>query len=89
MFRYLIIASGRVQGVGFRFFCQLNAASLNLTGFAKNLDNGDVEIEVQGEKEKIDLFISKIKEGNRFVRVSNLDISQIYPIENEKKFLSK
>lgn len=89
MFRYLIIASGRVQGVGFRFFCQLNAASLNLTGFAKNLDNGDVEIEVQGEKEKLDSFISKIKAGNRFIKISNLNISQISLIENEKKFLSK
>lgn len=89
MFRYLIIASGRVQSVGFRFFCQLNATSLKLTGFAKNLDNGDVEIEVQGEKEKLDSFISKIKAGNRFIKISNLNISQISLIENEKKFLSK
>lgn len=89
MFRYLIIASGKVQGVGFRFFCQLNAAPLNLTGFAKNLDDGDVEIEVQGEKEKLDSFISKIKAGNRFIKITNLNISQISLIKNEKKFLSK
>lgn len=89
MFRYSIIARGKVQGVGFRFFCQLNASSLNLTGFAKNLYNGDVEIEVQGEKEKIDFFISKIKEGNRFIRVDSLNIAEIPLVENEKKFLSK
>lgn len=89
MFRYSIIASGRVQGVGFRFFCQLNATSLNLTGFAKNLYDGNVEIEVQGQKENLDLFINKIESGNRFIKIDNLNISEITLVENEKRFLSK
>lgn len=89
MIRYSIIASGKVQGVGFRFFCQLNATSLNLTGFAKNLYNGDVEIEVQGKMENLDLFISKIKLGNRFINVTSINISEISLVDNEKKFLSK
>ena len=89
MIRYSIIANGRVQGVGFRFFCKMNAINLNLTGFARNLYNGDVEIEVQGEKENIDIFISKIREGNRFINVSNLTISKINLIESEKGFATK
>ena len=53
--------SGRVQGVGFRYFCQMNAAELNLTGYAHNLNNGMVEIEVQGSEEKINIFLHKSK----------------------------
>ena len=56
MVRYYIICEGRVQGVGFRFFCQMNATELDLTGYAHNLNNGMVEIEVQGSEEKINMF---------------------------------
>ena len=71
MVRYYIICEGRVQGVGFRYFCQMNAAELNLTGYAHNLNNGMVEIEVQGSEEKINIFIHNIKKGNFFIRVNN------------------
>ena len=48
MERYYIVFSGRVQGVGFRWFCQTEAAHLGLTGWVRNLDNGDVDCEVEG-----------------------------------------
>ncbi len=44
--RYNIIVSGRVQGVGFRYFVQTLAGRLNLKGWVKNLDNGDVQMEL-------------------------------------------
>ena len=50
MVRYYIIVDGRVQGVGFRFFCTMNARILDLTGWVRNMDNGMVEMEVQGEE---------------------------------------
>ena len=46
MIRCLIIVEGRVQGVGFRYFAQSNAIKYDLTGFARNLNNGMVEIQV-------------------------------------------
>ena len=66
MIRCLIIVEGRVQGVGFRYFAQSNAIKYALTGFARNLNNGMVEIQVQGLEENIAKFLSIIKEGNRF-----------------------
>ncbi len=52
-----IYVDGRVQGVGFRFRTMQFAIQLKLTGWVRNLDDGRVEMEVQGEREKIDHFI--------------------------------
>ena len=60
MIRCLIIVEGRVQGVGFRYFAQSNAIKYALTGFARNLNNGMVEIQVQGLEENIAKFLSII-----------------------------
>lgn len=46
--RIHIIVHGRVQGVGFRFSAQQKAVEYNLTGYVRNLANGDVELEVEG-----------------------------------------
>ena len=51
--RYQIIFSGIVQGVGFRYEAWLIAQKLGLTGFAENLPNGDVRMEIQGPENKI------------------------------------
>lgn len=89
MVRYYIICEGRVQGVGFRFFCQTNATELDLTGYARNLDNGMVEIEVQGSEEKINMFIHNVRKGNFFIRVNNLSQKKIDLKPSEKKFSIK
>ena len=49
MIRQHIYFSGRVQAVGFRFRAQMNATQLGLTGWVRNLFDGRVEAEVQGE----------------------------------------
>jgi acylphosphatase len=56
-----IIVKGIVQGVGYRFFTHHSAQSLKLDGFVRNLPNGDVEIEIEGNKEDILRFIGKVK----------------------------
>ncbi|MFT8352791.1 acylphosphatase [Clostridium saccharoperbutylacetonicum] len=89
MIRYLIIVNGRVQGVGFRYFLQLTASKLNLTGWCKNLMNGDVEIEVQGLEQNVFSFISEIKKGNGFARVYDFDLKDISVVKDEKKFSVK
>jgi acylphosphatase len=90
MVRYSIIVTGRVQGVGFRYFLQLIAYRLNLTGWCKNLMDGTtVEIEVQGLDKNISLFISSIKTGNNFSKVDNINSSTLPIIDAEKKFVIK
>ena len=44
--RYLV--RGRVQGVGYRYFVEKTAAELGITGYAKNLDDGNVEVYAVG-----------------------------------------
>lgn len=45
-----LLIRGRVQGVAFRVFVQRAAQELNLTGYVKNLPNGDVEVRAAGER---------------------------------------
>ena len=87
MIRYYIVVEGRVQGVGFRFFTINIASKYNLTGSVRNMDNGMVEIEVQGSEEKINMFIHNIKKGNFFIRVNNLSQKKIDLQPSEKKFV--
>lgn len=86
MIRYRLLVSGRVQRVGFRFFSQYIATNLNITGFAKNLSNGIVELEIQGEEEKLDEMVLLLKRGNGIIRVDNIDIKTISVIDGEIKF---
>lgn len=52
-----IIFYGRVQGVGFRYYAVQKANQLGLTGWVKNLYDGSVEMEVEGEEPLIDQLI--------------------------------
>lgn len=86
MNRIKVLVSGHVQGVGFRFFTQYEASLLNLTGFVKNLSDGNVYLEAQGDKNNILKFINKIKEGNGFCKVKSISIDELAPIDSDKKF---
>jgi len=84
--RYHIIAEGRVQGVGMRGFCIMNANQLRLTGSVRNMDNGMVEIFAQGEESHLRLFLSTVEEGNRWIRVDSLSVKEIPVIDGEREF---
>lgn len=86
MIRYSIIVDGRVQGVGFRYFTQMIAVRYNLTGWCKNLSDGKVQIEVQGEKDNILKFINTIRKGNNFSRIDDMDLTELSLKESEKKY---
>jgi acylphosphatase len=86
MKRYHVFVDGIVQGVGFRGTCMIIAQQLGLTGNVTNLDNGLVEIYVQGEQEKIDTFLERIQQGNRFIRVDNISCKEVPVVPGEKRF---
>lgn len=65
--RYRIIFRGRVQNVGFRYEVNHLAKRLDLTGYCKNLDNGDVLAELQGPQDRIDFLISFMESLKRIV----------------------
>ncbi len=63
MERSHILVKGRVQQVGFRFYAREIALQTNVTGWVKNLPDGNVEIVVEGEKAQIEDFLQKLQEG--------------------------
>ena len=84
MKRYHLIVKGRVQGVGFRWFCMNHAKSLGVTGTVENLDNGDVEIYMQGDKEALNEFFARIIKGDRYIDVRDYEIEEV-PVEEEER----
>ncbi|HAU5067132.1 TPA: acylphosphatase [Citrobacter amalonaticus] len=75
MSRVCIIAwvYGRVQGVGFRYTTQQEARRLSLTGYARNRDDGSVEVVASGEAEQVDKLLKWLKEGGpRSARVDRV-----------------
>ncbi len=89
MNRYFIQVWGRVQGVGFRYFAQYTATFCRITGWVKNCDDGSVQIEAQGSEEDTDNFLIKIKKGNQFVRVDDINFREIQVVDKEKSFRVK
>jgi acylphosphatase len=77
----LITVKGVVQGVGFRYFCYKQAVNFGITGYAKNLYNGDVEILAQGEENALNGFISIIKTGPRYANITSVNIKVTEPGE--------
>jgi len=75
--RYRITVSGRVQGVGFRFFTRDVARRLGLSGWVMNIGGGDVELEVEGEQSVIDRLIEELRQGPPLSRVTDVDVQEL------------
>ncbi len=73
--RARIIVSGSVQGVGYRYFVTDQAKPLGLAGFVKNLPDGTVEVVVEGDKGRLEEFISILKAGSYSASVRHLKVS--------------
>jgi Acylphosphatases len=71
-----ITVMGRVQGVGFRYHIRMLADGCRLTGWVRNLDNGDVELEIQGPEIMIDKFLSVLGKNAMFIRIDNMLIME-------------
>ncbi|MBI1976816.1 MAG: acylphosphatase [Candidatus Omnitrophica bacterium] len=63
--RVHVLYSGQVQGVGFRFTAERIALDLKLTGWVKNLTDGRVEVALEGEEERINVFLKNIRDVMR------------------------
>ena len=81
-----ILVSGLVQGVGFRYFVNRTAVALGLRGYVRNLYNGHVEIEVEGNRSLIEEFIKRVKVGPRAAQVSDLKIDWVAPEHQFREF---
>lgn len=70
-----VYVSGRVQGVGYRFFTERLAAELGITGWSMNLPDGRVMLEVEGERPKLEIMVAELKVGPRMARVSEVAVT--------------
>ena len=80
-----IYFSGCVQGVGFRYRSVYLARPLGLTGWVKNLWDGRVEMEVQGDEPSIDHFLSQLRQ-QRYIEIDRMEISDIPVADDEHHF---
>lgn len=79
--------SGRVQGVGFRYFVRRQAEDEHLGGYVRNLPDGRVEFLLQGDSDALERVIERIRRGPSFARVSELVIDEIDVSENLTEFI--
>ena len=82
--RKRIIFRGRVQGVGFRYTAYMAAGKLGLSGWVANLEDGRVEMEVQGRERDIDLLTEKLRNG-QWIEITGIEEEKI-PLKKEKHF---
>jgi acylphosphatase len=80
-----IYFSGRVQGVGFRFQARRLASGLGLTGYVKNLWDGRVEMEAQGEESQITELL-KLLRRQPYIEIEDVDISEMPVVEHDTTF---
>ncbi len=79
---YLI--KGRVQGVGFRWFVQREAAELGLRGWVRNTDDGHVEIVAAGEPDALAELKVSLHKGSRGSRVDAVIEDELAESEGER-----
>lgn len=73
------VISGRVQGVGFRYFTQDAARREGLHGFVRNNDDGTVEAVAEGESEALERFERAIRRGPSRSRVERVMVDDMEP----------
>ncbi|MFA6992458.1 MAG: acylphosphatase [Candidatus Gracilibacteria bacterium] len=71
----IILVWGHVQGVFYRSSAKKKANTLNISGYAKNLSSGEVEILAQGQRENIEQFIEWCREGPSAANVDRVEVS--------------
>lgn len=69
--------SGRVQGVGFRYFAQHKAEENDIKGWVKNTPDGHVEIEACGNQQNLETFIDWIKIGPVRAIIKTVSVTEI------------
>ena len=85
--RARVWVSGRVQGVAYRAFTQGAARRRGLTGGVRNLDDGRVEVEVEGPRPDVDAFLGILRAGPPRAEVVDLDVRWESPTRERADFV--
>jgi len=68
--------NGTVQGVFFRLFVKQNAEKLDVRGFVRNLEDGRIEVFLEGDSDKVNQMIELCKKGPRHSQIRKVEIKQ-------------
>lgn len=77
------LVRGRVQGVGFRWFVHREASELNLKGWVRNTETGEVEVVVAGDPESLAELRKSLHKGPRGSRVDHVHEHPLIEAEAE------
>jgi acylphosphatase len=78
------LVSGRVQGVGYRAFAERMAREIGVTGWARNLDDGRVEVHANGTAAQLDDFEGRLRSGPRWVDVRSVETGEAEATDAER-----
>ena len=78
--------TGRVQGVGFRYFVQHKATALGLTGWTRNLEDGRVEVYAVGNPQRLSDLAAALHQGPRMAEVRSVEENEA-PADSLSGFL--
>ena len=78
------VFSGLVQGVGFRYRAYHTAQLYRVTGWVKNLADGNVEMELEGSEQDIEKVLLSIESGS-YIRIENFSVKDV-PLEDDRDF---
>ena len=81
-----VIVTGRVQGVGFRYFVLARAQAFQLTGWVQNLPNGAVEAYAEGPRLALQDWVTRLHQGPPMSRVEEVRTDWDVPGENSDGF---
>ena len=73
------VVTGRVQGVGFRFFAERAAREAGVSGWVRNREDGAVETFAEGEEEAVRLYLDRLRMGPRVARVASVVVEEAGP----------
>jgi acylphosphatase len=82
-----VIFEGRVQGVGFRYTARLIATGFDICGWVRNLPDGTVELQLQGEPEEVGDYLKEITEESSLAHhIKHHTVTTIPPLEEARGF---
>ncbi len=73
------MVSGRVQGVGFRFFAEQAAKKAGVAGWVRNLPDGRVETVVEGSDDAVERYLAELRKGPFGSRVTDVAVEERQP----------
>ena len=75
--RYVVYYGGRVQGVGFRYFVLRQAQRFGIGGWVRNVDNGTVELQAEGETDSMRRFLDQVRSGPGFSYETGVNVKDV------------